>query len=130
MSTDVKPKVEEAIALLRQRYGVAHINSEPDGQGGAFVTVDDVSLGAPFVQSGTWLGFQLTAMFPYADVYPHFARPDLARVDGAALGEGTSLATFRDQPALQISRRSKNVEPSAEMAIRKLLRVVAWLQRR
>lgn len=130
MAVDVKPKVAEAVALLKRRYGVAHVHADPDGQGGAFVTVDEVPLGPPFQQSNTWVGFQLTAVFPYADVYPHFTRPDLARLDGTALGEGTSLGTFRDQPALQLSRRSKNVEPSPEMAIRKMLRVLAWLQRR
>jgi len=130
MAAEIKPKVEEAVALLKPRYGATHIQADPDGQGGAFVTVDKVPLGAPFQQSDTWVGFQLTAVFPYADVYPHFTQPDLTRMDGAALGEGTSLASFRDQPALQLSRRSKNVEPSPEMAIRKLLRVLAWLQRK
>ena len=57
-----------------------------DGEGGGFVFVEPLDPGPTYVQRETWIGFRITFQYPYADVYPHFARGDLARVDG---GNGT-----------------------------------------
>ena len=130
MGSELKSEVLEGVALLKERFGPACVLVTPDTQGGAFVEIENVPLGAPFSQASTWMGFQLTAMFPYADVYPHFVRADLSRVDGATLGEGISIGQFRDKQALQLSRRSKHIEPRVEMVLQKLLRVLTWLHRK
>ena len=106
----------------------APIEALEDGDGGAYVTIDEVSLaGGPYKQTATWLGFHVTHTCPYADVYPHFVRPDLSRNDGNALGEGMSLGTFRNKPAVQISRRSNKRDAATETAAIKALKVMRWL---
>lgn len=87
-----------------------------------------IPLGPPYAQADTWIGFQITFQYPYADVYPHFTRPDLTRLDGRALGEGFGTAQFRNQPAIQISRRSNKLNPATDTATLKLLKVLQWLR--
>src|SRR5690606_13951543 len=112
--------------------------------GGAYVIVEGVPLGAPYAQDETWIGFHIPSTCPYADVYPHFLRPDLARRDGGALGEGLSTGhSFPDQAALkmagtmpartgvQASLRSNLKETAGlETPLHKLLKVIQWLKSR
>ena len=86
-------------------------------------------MGSPYAQAQVWIGFQITFQYPYADVYPHFTNPDLARSDGAGLGGGFGTATFRGQPAIQISRRSNRLNPETDTAALKLLKVIQWMKR-
>jgi len=122
------PAVTKAIEDIRSTFSELRIEADPDGSGGAFVTVHDVSLGAPYSQAETWIGFQITFQYPYADVYPHFVRADLSRLDGRPLGEGLGGAQFRGQPATQISRRSNKLNPATDTAVLKLLKVLQWLR--
>ena len=94
MSTITSP-VQKAIEEIRSSFSECAIEDEPDGAGGAYVIVRRVALGAPYVQSDTWVGFQITFQYPYSDVYPHFTRADLTRLDGRPLGEGLGSAEWR-----------------------------------
>ena len=69
---------------------------------------NDLPLGPPYAQQPFWVGFQITFQYPYADVYPHFTFPDLARTDGKPLGDGIGNGASFRQPAVQLSRRSNN----------------------
>lgn len=122
------PAIEKAIDEIRSSVADCPVEVEPDGAGGAFVTVRAVPLGPPYMQADTWIGFQITFQYPYADVYPHFCRPDLARIDGRALGDGLGQAQFREKPAVQISRRSNKLNPATDTAALKLLKVLQWLR--
>ena len=66
----------------------------PDGQGGAWVEVREVELGRAYVQPTTFVVFLLPFNLPGADIYPIFVRDDLARHDGAALGDGLQQHNF------------------------------------
>ena len=122
--------VVRALEELRAEYGTEAVTVREDGEGGAYVIVDGVELGAPYAQDETWIGFRITFSYPYADVYPHYVRGDLARVDGAPLGEGTSPTTFEGRTAIQLSRRSPRRDPARETARIKLAKVLAWLRSR
>ena len=99
--------------------------------GGALVTVLDVPInGALYQQSTSWIGFHIAHTYPYADVYPHFARHDLARRDGKPLGAGTSIGQFRGQAAVQISRKANQHDPATDTALLKLCKVLRWLNSR
>jgi hypothetical protein len=126
------PDVAEAIRELAEKYPSAAITARPDEQGGAFVVVDEVPLGAPYSQPGSWVGFHVTHTCPYADVYPLFVRGDLRRIDGGALGEAiTAGHTFEGRPALQLSRRANHRDNSGiETPLIKLLKVLQWLKSR
>ena len=123
--------VTRAIADIEACFGSANVSNREDGEGGAYVMVEGVSLGGPWAEKSTWVGFRITHTYPYADVYPHFVRRDLTRSDGAAaLGEAMSLATFDGREAIQLSRASHRRDPMRETALLKLQKVLAWLRGR
>jgi hypothetical protein len=125
------PEVQGAIQEINQAFPGSSLEHVEDGQGGAIVTLHDVRLDGPqYQQESTWIGFHITHTYPYADVYPHFVRHDLSRGDGKPLGEGTSLGSFRNQPAIQISRRSNRHDPATHTALLKLCKVLRWLNSR
>lgn len=122
---NVTPEVQAAIVEIAAAY--PNVNAHPDGDGGAHVVVQDVPLGPAYAQRKTWVGFHITYAYPQADVYPHFVRADLSRVDGGALGNGTSGGQFRGQAAIQLSRRSTRLNPAVQTALLKLQKVIQWL---
>ena len=121
------PEVSQAIQEIRIQFTDIQVVVRPDGDGGGYVIVESVPLSEIYLQTETWMGFHITYLYPDADVYPLFVRPDLTRVDGRPLGQGTSLETFEGQPAQQISRRSNHRNVSIDTAVLKLLKVLEWL---
>lgn len=124
------PEVAEAIDEIRASFPEATVSIREDGEGGAFVILDPVDPGANYLQRETWIGFRITFQYPYADVYPHFVGGDLARSDGAPLGDGMSATSFEGRPAIQISRRSNRIDATTDTAVIKLLKVLKWLASR
>jgi hypothetical protein len=127
--TTLTPAVADAIDELRAAFPDS-VSTVDDGEGGAFVTVTNVNLGAAYDNPDTWIGFHITFQYPHADVYPHFVRHDLRRRDGQVLGEAISESSFSGEPAQQVSRRSNHLDPSIDTATIKLLKVVEWLRSR
>ena len=125
----IVPAVAKAIEEIRCTFDPYAVQEEPDGSGGAIVVVKDIPVGFPYVQAQVWIGFQITFQYPYADVYPHFTNANLARSDGGGLGGGFGTAEFRDQPAIQVSRRSNRLNPETDTAALKLLKVIRWMKR-
>jgi hypothetical protein len=123
------PEVAGAIDEIRAAFPDAAVEAREDGDG-VIVIVDPVDPGPPYVQRATWIGFRITFQYPYADVYPHFLRGDLTRVDGAALGEGITATRFEDHSAVQVSRRSNRLNPATDTAVLKLIKVLHWLATR
>lgn len=129
----LKPKVQQAIDELRHRFAESAVLHQEDGEGGAYVTVDPVDLGPRFTEAtrSSWIGFRITCQYPFADVYPHFVRPDLHRADGQPHGPGVSGPTQFvgvGRAALQLSRRSNHRDPDTETAVLKLLKVLVWMR--
>ena len=124
----IVPAVIKAIDEIRSTFDHSSVEVEPDSSGGAYVIVKELALGLPYRQADIWIGFQITFQYPYADVYPHFTDPNLAREDGADLGSGFGTAQFRDQPAIQISRCSNRLNPAIDTASLKLLKVLQWMK--
>lgn len=127
MMTD---EVQRAVGELEAAYP-GQVRVRPDGEGGAYVLIEGVVLGAPYTHSETWVGFRILFQYPNADTYPHFVRGDLARADGQALGEAmTTGHTFEERPAVQLSRRSNRHKPATDTALLKLEKVLAWMRAR
>jgi hypothetical protein len=124
------PIVEEAIAQIAAGFTGCEIQTIDDGEGGAFVTIKDVPIEGLYMQSKSWVGFRITHTYPYADIYPHFVRHDLARKDGKPLGEATSLGMFRGRSAVQLSRRANRHDAAMDTALLKLEKVLKWLKSR
>jgi len=126
----MKPEVERAIAEIRGAYSET-VTVREDGEGGAYVIVDEVDPGPMYRERLTWIGFRITFQYPYSDTYPHYVRGDLSRVDGRGLGEGMSPnQKFEGRSAVQISRRSNHLDPRTQTALIKLEKVLAWLASR
>lgn len=123
-------EIMRAVNEIREACPDTAVSTREDGQGGAYVIVEDVPLGHPYNQPTTWVGFQITFQYPYADVYPYFVRGDLSRVDGSPLGEGLSIGAFENRTAAQVSRRSNRRDATIDTAYLKLLRIMEWLKQR
>jgi len=123
-------EVGAAVQEIAVAYADCAVETVEDEQGGAFVTLTDVPIDDRYVQGTSWIGFHVTHAYPYADVYPHFVRHDLSRRDGKPLGEGTSIGSFRGQPAIQLSRRANRHNPATDTALLKLQKVLRWLNGR
>jgi hypothetical protein len=124
------PEVEGAIREIAAAFPKCVLESTDDGQGGALVTLKDVSIPGPYEQEASWFGFHIAHTYPYADIYPHFVRHDLSRRDKKPLGDGLSVGTFRNQQAIQISRRSNHHNAATDTALLKLQKVIKWLTSR
>lgn len=124
------PQVEQAITDIQAAFPDRPLVVREDGEGGARVIVENVALGPPYHQRETWVGFHITFPYPSSDVYPHFVRGDLSRLDGRPLGEAMSPNSFLERPAVQISRKSNRLNPAADTALYKLLKVIQWLKTR
>ncbi|MGX1491470.1 hypothetical protein RKD41_003729 [Streptomyces tendae] len=124
------PAVSKAIDEVRAAFPDTEIRVREEPDGGAVVLVEDIDPGAQYQQRSTWIGFRITFQYPYSDVYPHFVRGDLARADGAPLGEAMTVTAFEDRPAVQISRRSNRLNPATDTAVLKLHKVLTWLRSR
>ena len=123
--------MERAIAEIGEAYPETTVSVREDGEGGAYVTLEEVDPGPVYRERGTWIGFRITFQYPYSDTYPHFVRGDLSRADGRGLGEGMSQnQNFEGRPAVQISRRSNHLDPRTQTALLKLEKVLAWLASR
>jgi hypothetical protein len=125
----VNDAVADAIDEIRETFP-GPVAVTDDGEGGAYVLVEDAELGPPFAQTTTWIGARITFQYPYADVYPVFVRGDLTRADGAPLGEATSETTFQERAAVQVSRRSNQLVATVDTAAIKLQKVLDWLRSR
>ena len=137
----MKGEVEAAIEEIARTCPHSRMLVAQDLAGGACVILEGVRLGPPYAQNETWIGFHITDACPYADVYPHFVRSDLTRLDGAPLGAGMSsnhtwpnpstvveAQTMPARAAIQISRRANRRDASGiETPALKLMKVLRWL---
>jgi hypothetical protein len=125
----MNPHVKEAIDQIARACPERRTVYLDDGQGGAFVIVEDLDLGPAFTPTTSWVGFAIPNLYPRADVYPHFVRPDLIRADRAALttplNPGNVMPGF-SRPAIMVSRRSNRWDPGRDTAALKLQRILLW----
>lgn len=126
---NLKPAVAISISEIRSQFSDSEVTVRADGEGGAYVIVESVPLSSAYVQTDTWIGFRITFQYPDADVYPHFVCSDLLRSDGRPLGEGTGNGNFEGRNAVQLSRRSNQLNSATDTALYKLLKVLDWLNK-
>ena len=124
----MKPAIEQAIEELRRCFSDAAVVADAKDDGSAVVTIDSVDLGHLYTPQQTWIKFAITFQYPHADIYPLFVRPDLERADGQPHGQGITSAQFEGQPALQLSRQSKNLNFEIDNAVLKVTKVILWLK--
>jgi hypothetical protein len=135
--------VENAIEQLRNGAPCSAVRTKEDGEGGAFVLLEDVEIGEQFSPSRSWIGFHLTFPYPDADVYPHFIDAAVRYVGSGetpnqhpngdlplALTRGDYVVPGFELAAIHISRRSNNRNTETDNALQKLLRIIDFLRTR
>ena len=124
----MKQDVANAVEELKQAFPSSGVCSREDGDGGAYVIIENVAIGDQYEPSSTWLGGHITALYPYADIYPLFMADNVRRVDGVAFEPPvTPGAHFLERPALQISRRNNHTQSYPQTAVAKFMKVLHYL---
>lgn len=123
------PEVQLAIEELRSTFDTTEVVVEEVGDGGAWVRLGPVEMGAQYAQGETWIAFLISFQYPSADVYPHFVRPDLARRDGQPLGVAFQSVQWGPAalPGVQVSRATRQIDPAVDTAALKLLKVLDFI---
>lgn len=126
----MKVEVSTAIEELKSQFSEASLSLREDDQGGAYVLLEGVRLGPKFRPEATWVGFQIPAQYPYADIYPIFLGGDVSRADGVAFQAPVTLGhCFEGRPAIQVSRRSAAAQGGTQKATAKVLKVLDFLEK-
>ena len=125
----MKQDVAIAIEELKRAFPSSEVQSQEDGDGGAYVIVENVPIGCRYRPSSTWLGGHITALYPYADIYPLFIADKVCRVTGVAFEAPVTYgAQFLERAALQISRRNNNTQHFPQPAVAKFMKVLHFLK--
>ena len=126
----MKVEVSTAIEELKRQFCTSSLNVREDGQGGAYVIMEPVELGTKFTPSATWVGFQIPAQYPYADIYPIFIGAGVRRADGVAFQTPVTPGhSFESRGAIQVSRRSAAAQSGSQKAVAKILKVLDFLEK-
>jgi hypothetical protein len=126
MKTEVATGIEE----LKRQFSTATFTVREDGQGGAYVVMEPVTIGPRFRPAATWFGFHIAAQYPYADIYPVFIDGDVQRVDGAPFAVPVTAGhSFEGRRALQVSRRNGAAQAGMQKAPAKILKVLDFLEK-
>jgi hypothetical protein len=126
----MKPEVSAGIEELKRQFESSSVTVRDDGQGGAYVVMDPVSLGPKFRPSSTWTGFHIPAQYPYADIYPVFIGGDVGRVDGVPFAPPITCGHhFEGKPAIQVSRRNSSAQSGMQKVSTKVLKVLDFLEK-
>lgn len=124
------PEVESAIEEIRQAFADHEVEVDPEDQGGAYVAVQDLTIGSGYRPRRSWIAFLIPYLYPRADVYPHFMDPEVQRADGGELGSAFQRTTWRGRPVIQVSRKSNRWNPAVDTAATKLATVLDWIRTR
>ncbi|HXJ10985.1 MAG TPA: hypothetical protein VNH19_01830 [Candidatus Limnocylindrales bacterium] len=126
----MKVEVSTGIEELKRQFDTSSFTVREDGQGGAYVLIEPVPLGPKYRPAATWVGFQIPAQYPYADIYPVFIGGDVARVDGVPLvAPVTPGHNFEGRAAIQVSRRSAAALGGLQKVTAKILKILDFLEK-
>jgi hypothetical protein len=126
----MKVEVSQAIDELKRQFATSSVVVREDGQGGAYVVMEPVALGPKYRPETTWVGFQIPAQYPYADIYPVFIGSNVVRADGVAFVVPiTPGHHFEGRAAIQISRRNSAAQSGLQKAPAKILKVLDFMEK-
>jgi hypothetical protein len=126
----MKVEVSTGIEELKRQFSSSSFNIREDGQGGAYVVIEPISLGTRYRPETTWMGFHIPPQYPYADIYPVFIGAESARTDGVAfVAPVTPGHNFEGRTAIQVSRRSGAAQNGLQKVTAKILKILDFLER-
>jgi hypothetical protein len=126
----MKVEVSSAIEELKRQFSAAALSVREDGQGGAYVVIEPVSLGPKYQPDATWVGFHIPPQYPYADIYPVFIGGDVRRANGTPFTVPVTPGhQFEGRAAIQVSRRNTTAQAGLQKVGSKILKVLDFLER-
>jgi hypothetical protein len=126
----MKTEVATGIDELKRQFAGATFTIREDNQGGAFVVMEPFVLSPKYFPSVTWMGFQIPAQYPYADVYPVFIGGNVSRANGAPFVVPITRGhQFEGRPAIQVSRRNGAARSGVQKVTMKILKVLDYLEK-
>ena len=129
--SQISAEIENAVEEIRSAFPKTRVNLRSDGHEGVVVLIESVPLASSiYRQLNTWIGFQIGKLYPHGDIYPHYVRGDLSRVDGKPFQAENGFHSgdcFQDRAAVKLSRKSHRWNPTRDTALIKLQKVLQWL---
>lgn len=125
MST-LTSEVDEAIAEIGAEFD--EVDSEPDGEGGAYVAVAGIETLGRWLPDPLTLEFRILFNYPHAAIYPFYATPELALAVPGPLPQAIQRVVWRERQVTQISLSSPHWSPQHDSALSKLKLAQRWLQ--
>jgi hypothetical protein len=123
----VSAPVADAIAEFEREY---EVDAEPDGTGGAIVTVKAFDLGPRWSPQVVDLLFVIAFNYPFAPIYPFYTESTLSRTDGGAWPAALQRVGWRGREVTQISLRANRWNPSLDTAAGAVAQVGHWFRER
>jgi hypothetical protein len=125
MSTTISDAVARAIGELEEDYRIEVLQT---GDGGAFVTVQDVDIGPRWNPRHVEIETLIPFNYPFAAIYPFYTQETLQRVDGSAWPNALQLVEWRGRRVVQISLRANRWDPNVDTARGAIAQVELWFK--
>jgi hypothetical protein len=126
----MKVEVSSGIEELKRQFSASTFKVREDGQGGAYVVMEPVTLGPKYRPEITWVGFHVPAQYPYADIYPVFIGGNVTRANGVPFSVPVTPGhQFEGRPAIQVSRRNSAAQSGLQKVGAKILKVLDFLEK-
>jgi hypothetical protein len=125
MSTTISDAVARAIVELEEDYRIEVLQT---GDGGAFVTVQDVDIGPRWNPRHVEIETLIPFNYPFAAIYPFYTQETLQRVDGGAWPNALQLVERRGRRVVQISLRANRWDPNVDTARGAFAQVELWFK--
>lgn len=126
MATAITVPIADAVEELERLFG--EVDVEPDGAGGAYVTVREIDIGERWTPRFVPLSFQLAFNYPHAAVYPYYCPAGVARVGGGGWPAAMQPTTWCGEPMMQISLRANRWSPACDSAAGAIAQVRHFFQ--
>lgn len=124
------PEINAAIEEIRETFPENSITVKEEPNGDVCLLVHGLAIGDQYTPTTSWVGFKITAQYPFADIYPHFIDANVHRSDGSQFGGGIQVNhNFVGQPAIMLSRRSNHWNPATDTVAQKLIKVLDWFRK-
>lgn len=121
----IAAEVRDATEELQSHFG-ARVAWEPDGEGGAVVTIEKVELGEGWTRTEAPLRFVVPYNFPATPPYPYYLPRD-AHPQGA-WPTALQPIEWRGASAIQVSLRNSRWDTARDGLLGCVLQVAAWLR--
>jgi hypothetical protein len=103
------------------------VRHEPDGEGGTFVTIEEIQLSDRWTAPRCELTFHLAYNYPAASIYPYYLPKEVILADGG-FPAALQRVEWRGNQVIQVSLRQENWDPRRDNAVGAVMQTQSWLR--